>query len=500
MAGWALGGNVPSHRIAPSPIRAKFTLQNVLIFVSVLVAGALATASGLGGSGTKSGIVLPIALGIGIILGLLGLTRFQIYVMVMLAIRSSLDISKLSGQTAGNTSVTASSRATDPSSILAVLFVILGILWLCAQYRAGVRVGPSNLRKALIAFWAAGVLSVFGSARPSASLVETLRIGAVVVMFMVLERMMGDPKRMRQILKATMASVIFPLLYTTFGFITLHPKSETKGSYTRIVGTFIQSNDYGRYLMLIIIMGAALYPYISRRRQRWLGVCMVLMCIFEFLTYTRSALIGAAIGLAIVGFKQSKRVLLGLLVVGFFGILLVPSLSGRFTDLTQYQAKQAAVAGTTASGDSFSWRLGYWTEVLPLANSNPITGIGLDMTQYITAEAKQPHNDFIRAYVETGIIGFICYLAMIIGLVNLGRRAVKVARKGTLEYGIAVGYLGCAAAFVLCSLVANVISNVVNLWYFVAFAAAANAVVTRSTSPGWYGDEVPVHTAPAIEA
>jgi putative inorganic carbon (HCO3(-)) transporter len=314
--------------------------------------------------------------------------------------------------------------------------------------------------------------------------------------------MMGDPKRMRQILKATMASVIFPLLYTTYGFITLHPKSETKGSYTRIVGTFIQSNDYGRYLMLMIIMGAALYPYISRRWQRWLGACMVLMCIYEFLTYTRSALIGCAVGLAIVGFKQSKRVLAGLLVVGFCGILLVPSLSGRFTDLTQYQSKQAAVAGTTASGDSFSWRISYWTEVLPLANSNPITGIGLDMTQYITVEAKQPHNDFIRAYVETGIIGFLCYLAMIIALVNLGRRATRVARKGTLEYGIAVGFLGCAAAFVLCSLVANVISNVVNLWYFVAFAAAANAVATRSTKPGWYGDEEPVPSAtvPAIDA
>ena len=154
----ARGSEMSGRRDDPSWRRRLLTGQNVLIFTSVFVAGALAAGSGLAGSGSsKAEIVLPIAAGIGVILGILGLTRFQIYVMVMLAVRSSLDIAKLSGQTAGTTDVTASSRATDPSSILAVLFVVLGILWLIAQYRAGVRVRPSNLRKALLAFWAAGV-------------------------------------------------------------------------------------------------------------------------------------------------------------------------------------------------------------------------------------------------------------------------------------------------------------------------------------------------------
>ncbi|MBV8162029.1 MAG: hypothetical protein JO265_13995, partial [Acidimicrobiia bacterium] len=69
------------------------------------------------------------------------------------------------------------------------------------------------------------------------------------------------------------------------------------------------------------------------------------------------------------------------------------------------------------------------------------------------------------------------YVWMLAALVLLGRRALQRTRSGTFERGIAAGFLGCAVAFIAVSVVANVISNVVNLWYFIAFAACASAVV-----------------------
>ena len=74
-------------------------------------------------------------------------------------------------------------------------------------------------------------------------------------------------------------------------------------------------------------------------------------------------------------------------------------------------------------------------------------------------------------------MGFFAYVAMLVAMVLLGRRAVRRTKKGTFERGVAVGFLGCAVAFIAVSFVANVISNVVNLWYFIAFAACASAVV-----------------------
>ena len=86
----------------------------------------------------------------------------------------------------------------------------------------------------------------------------------------------------------------------------------------------------------------------------------------------------------------------------------------------------------------------------------------------------------MRAYVETGLVGLIAYISVHVSLIALGRRARKLSRPGTLDRGIAAGFLGCAFAFLAVSVVANVISGVVNLWYFFAFAAAASAVVHRA--------------------
>jgi O-antigen ligase len=328
-----------------------------------------------------------------------------------------------------------------------------------------------------VLFLAAGAVSVVGSNNLTSSALETLRICAVVVMFTVLEQMITSVNKAKQILLAAFLATVLPLAYTTYGFLTGHPKSDLKGGFTRISGTFNQSNDYGRFLMLMIIMGAAIYPHLERQWRRAMAVMLGLSSVYLFFTYTRSALVAAGLGLVVVGFIQSKRLLAALLVAGMAGLLLVPSLSGRFTDLTQYQAKQLSQTGGTNGGNTLAWRLSYWTEVLPLANSNPITGIGLNQTKYSTNKAKQPHNDFVRAYVETGLVGFFAYVAMLVSLVLLGRRAVRRTRKGTFERGVAAGFLGCAVAFIAVSVVANVISNVVNLWYFIAFAACTSAIV-----------------------
>ena len=458
--------------------------RDAITFAAVAAASGLAAASGMSvGGGSKLAVVLPLAVAVAVGLGVLALTRFGGYVMAMLVLRASIDMAKLSGRSAGNTLTNSpAARALDPSSILAVIFLLAAALWLAARLREQGRLPGSPLRRALAVFTVACALSLLGSANHSASALELLRILAAVVMFVVLEQMMVDRAAMRRLLLAAYLSMLVPLGLTAMGFLSGHPRAETKGDYSRLVGTFSSSNDFGRYLALMIIFGVAVHPFTSRRLKPPLGIVLVVSGAFLLLTYTRTALVGAAIGLAVVGLVQSKRLLVALLLAGVCALALVPQLSGRFTSL----ASGSTSGGS--SGNSLAWRLNYWTEVLPLARANPVTGIGLNMTQYNTSAAKQPHNDFIRAYVETGLIGFGAYLAMLVALVGLGRRAVRVSPARTLERGVAAGFLGCAVTFVAVSLTANVISNVVNLWYLFTFAAAASAVTRRAslaaTDPG----------------
>ncbi|MBV8985197.1 MAG: hypothetical protein JO248_12250, partial [Acidimicrobiia bacterium] len=155
-------------------------------------------------------------------------------------------------------------------------FLLAAGVWLAAQHRQQGSLPGSPVRRALVLFLAAGAVSVLGSSNLTSSALETLRICAVVAMFTVLEQMITNLGKVKQIIAACLLATVIPLAYTTYGFVTGHPKSDVKGGYTRISGTFTQSNDYGRFLMLMIIMGAAIYPHVERKWQRLLAVMLVL--------------------------------------------------------------------------------------------------------------------------------------------------------------------------------------------------------------------------------
>jgi putative inorganic carbon (hco3(-)) transporter len=464
-------------RPVPQAARSSVATKAITVLAVIVTTATAAVSGTMAGTSSKLAVILPVTALVGAALSVLALTRFRVFVMVMLVMRSSIDLAKLStsAQEAATVNPTqqVAARTLDPSSIFAVLFIGAATIWLAAQYRKRGRLPGSPLRRALAVFVAAVAISVIGAAHPVVGALEVMRILAVVLMFAVLEQMMADERAMRQLLMAVFLSLVFPLAFTAFGFLTGNPLSEEKGGFVRITGPFLQSNSFGRYLMLMVIFGVAIAPHLDRRLRPPLFGMLGLSSVFLLLTYTRTAILGAVLGLLVVGFVQSKRLLLAMVVLSACALLLMPQLSARFTGLSETEPSFGP------ANNSLAWRLSYWTEVLPLARSNPVTGIGLSQTARLTEEEKQPHNDFLRAYVETGLIGLGAYVVLVISLVSVGRRAVRASPRGSFERGVGAGFLGCTVAFIAASVSANVISNVVTLWYLFAFAAAASAVVER---------------------
>jgi O-antigen ligase len=217
------------------------------------------------------------------------------------------------------------------------------------------------------------------------------------------------------------------------------------------------------------------------------------VCLYH--TYTRSAWVATVIGVVAVAVIGRRKVLggaiLACIVVGF---VAVPTISQRFADL-------ASVSGGTtvnASGNtsnSLEWRFSYWADVLPLAERNPITGIGLKMSSFETDIAKEPHNDFLRAFVETGLVGLLAYLVLLFSMVVVARQGLRDSGPG-FDRSVAVGFAGCVISFVLISVVSNVITEVIVLWYYVAFAAAAYAVTKFPASERELEPERPAKASP----
>ena len=446
----------------------------------VLVTGGAVVSGFSFARGDKTLAVLPVIAVVAMGLGLMALTRFSAFVLLLLGVRPALDLFKLSSNSTG-TAVgnTASQRGLDPSSIVGVLFLLAAAVWLAGRVRDGRLLPGSRLRTAMLAFLATCALSVVGSVQPQASALEVLRIGTVVMMFVVLDQLITSRAAMIRVLVTCYVALLIPLGYTVFGMLTGSPSSEVRGSFTRLTGPFNQSNTFARYLAFLLIFGIAVYPFVKPRLKLLFGAMLALSSVFMLLTLTRTAILGSVAGLVVLAVVQRRKVLIGgLVAMALAALIALPGLAARFGTLDAGSTPQG-----TPTGNTLVWRLHYWTEVIPLANSNPVTGIGLASTQYQTDAAKQPHNDFIRAYVETGLLGLACYVSMLAALVGSARRAVQRAPKGSLESGVAAGALGCAVCFVLGSMAANVMSNVVSLWYLIAFAATA-AYVSRTYAAG----------------
>lgn len=398
-------------------------------------------------------VFIPVATALGLAILALALTRFELFVASILLVRASLD------------AVDLGTSALDAAGAISVLFVGASAMWLLAQRSEGAIPSPTSpLIPPVTALFLCALLSVGVSAHPLDSLFEVVRFGTIIVMVSVLGRLGRDAWGLRLILLAAIGSSIVPILVAA-GQITGQGGVFTASGLDRIRGTFLHSNPFATYLFLMITLMVSIYPHVERRWKLALvpvtiacGGCLIA-------TYSRGAWVATVVALVVVGLLQDRRLLwlLGaaIVVVAF----AVPSVGVRLSDLSESQK------ATGAPGNSWIWRVEYWREVLALQD-NPVLGIGFKEVEQSLTGAKAPHNDPIRIFVETGIVGFAAYVWLLITLGMQARSTLRRAPPG-IPRGLAVAFAASFAGLLLLSLAANVITQLVILWYFVTIVALA---------------------------
>ena len=338
------------------------------------------------GDGDLKLLVYPVVVGVALLF--LALTRFELFVLVACSC----------AHPSTSWAVAAPRSPTRPAWCRSSSWAPL--LWLAARAYRGERLRRSVMTAPLLFFAFACFLSTITSRIHDVSITEFSRILSVVVMALVLERLATTPAAVRRIMIAALGSALVPLI-GSFAYLIGAPLLDRRAALAdgieRVRGTFDQANGFSRYL-LFIIMAVAMYPHLSKRARIPMLIGITGLGVLMVLTYTRSSWLALFIGLMVVGWWQSKRLLLALVAVAARA-LFVPSVVDRFADLTADNGPDTALTG---EGNSLAWRLSYWSEVVSLAVDNPVTGIGLRVTEQVAEGAKQPHNDFLRAYVEMG--------------------------------------------------------------------------------------------------
>lgn len=398
----------------------------------------------------------------------LALFRFHHFVLAVLVLRSSLDLAK-TGEGTG---------ALDPTSLVSLAFMAAAVLWLLARRRVvpGLR---SPLHVAVVAFLFACLLSAIGSERPLTSLVDLSRLASWGLMFLVLDELLETRRHVLQLLVAVALSCVLPLVLGFVGVTSgqAGPLMELKGSLLRVTSTFDASNSFARYLMVLLLMAWAVQALLPQVPRAFVLVGSLAATVMLVLTYTRTAWLGLALGLVVIGVLQSRKLLVGLLVTAAILLVAVPPVNQRVVETFNASSEYEDGDG------SLSWRLSYWGEVLPLVTDNPITGIGLGVTGFRTEAAKAPHNDYLRFLVEAGIVGLAAYVGFLFALLTTAVQAMRGRPRGFTR-SVGVGFAACVLATLVTSVGANVSSDITFMWYLITFAAVVTSANRLEGDPG----------------
>lgn len=388
--------------------------------------------------------------------------------LALLVTRSSLDwfVAKDSGL--GSTPVTG----FQPAIATGAAVLVAGLAWVFVQLAAGRLRRPSATGWALFAFMALCLVTSLGANAPTVSIATSLRVAIGAVMFFMVEQLLlQDIRRIRSLLVALGLSLFVPAV---FGINELlHRTSEKNWAQ----GPFVNRNTMAIWLSILIPLFVAVRPYVNGRAR--LG-CNCFLAVSGFLmvfSYTRAAWIGVVVALIVVGLLQDRRLLFVSLAIVAAVWTFVPSVSERFSDLND------PVVSGMGDPNSLAFRERYWAMIWeehvagePVIQT--VTGIGLGMVEEWSPYHLEPHNLWVQAAVETGVVGTVALVVLVVAIGVDQVRGLRRLRPG-LHRALVVGAAAGSINLLAQSYTQNLITEAV-LWTYYATVLAMATVAART--------------------
>jgi O-antigen ligase len=345
-------------------------------------------------------------------------TRFEQTVMGLLILRSSLD------PWSGQQIPAAFAIGLDALTLLYVTVMLLtgqkvrtdGFWWFFAGW-----VALQGLWVVLIPLGGLGNLdTIYLSVALSAAIREWVRLFSWLMVYLLIMQLKNRVAP-EKVINALFLSLVIPL---TVGLIQiLIPLSHGVVEIGRIKGTLGHAATFASFLLLFI--GLTCWK-LGQARQR-LSWILLLATLAFFMVSTKALTVLAMLFVFLLVliaprlsiFNLIGAVLLFILIISLFAstefgqerlnsILATPLLNPDI-DISR------SILLSWSDGNSFNWRIAYWTFLLQAWQQSPFLGYGLATTPYLTifTAGYYAHNDYIRALVEGGIIGLVAFLAFL---------------------------------------------------------------------------------------
>jgi O-antigen ligase len=405
------------------------------------------------------------------VFGIVGLYRYEWFLLATLAIRPALD------------DLIADEFGTfQPSAILGILAILVTLLHLISLRSTGNWNRPTPLGFAFIGFFVMFVPSFITSVDRGVSQGAMFGIASVTLLYLACEQaMLRERAFVWKLLIASGIGMIVPILTGYVQFFWTGNLDEGGSGLVRIDGSFAHPNPFASYLVFSLLILIAVIPTLDVRRKLWVGSLTFLAGFIMIATFARGAWASFLIGSMLMAYRVNKKfvwvILGGAIVAG----AVVPGVGDRVGNLFATTGE----GGGAKTDDSLAWRIGYWGKVWPLFWNNPVSGVGIDATKTLTVEAKDPHNSFIQPLIEGGIIGGIGFFALLFVASKAGLSVWRRLRRGEFENPekmLAVGALAGLFSIAAQLVTENVLLNTI-LWWYLNVALAYIAVLTWGPKP-----------------
>jgi len=216
------------------------------------------------------------------------------------------------------------------------------------------------------------------------------------------------------------AKVIFVsgIILSVLGFIQLYLYPDLEPLYrfgydphkNRLFSTFLDPNLLGSYLNITLVMGLFLY---WKKKSTIILLFLCLIGVAVVLTFSRSAYLMLCVELCIFFGFYSRKILIGLLILGVLVTLFIPQVQQR-------------ILGAFAVDRSASERVVSWQNGLYLISQKPVLGVGFNNiresqieNQLLRANQKETvhsgsglDSSLLFVGATTGIIGMISFISI----------------------------------------------------------------------------------------
>jgi len=287
------------------------------------------------------------------------------------------------------------------------------------------------------------------------------------------------------------------------------------GRFFRAFGTFGQPNPFGGFMGIslpISMMGA--YSQLStilgkyRRTQILPKKSLALFVLFAVVSlilfaaliasWSRGAWLGLIIATGVMAFaiprKLSRSISISftliILVLGlWFGGLIPASIVNRLTTAATDFITIDDIRGVDITTVNYAVveRIAHWQAAINITESYPLTGVGLGNYEIVYDDHrllnwKEPlghaHNYYLNILAETGIIGFLIYVAF--WVIIFGITWQTRCHPDTFSRSIAIGLLGAWTYIAIHSIFDNLYVN--NLFLHIGLLLSILAILHQQSS------------------